>query len=593
MSEEPTAPTGFAAHLKDALVGAHGHLADAIDGRKKAHLADVLETFEADLSPHLRAALGNLIDHPDISDAIKGLFAEASDPQHFTAALLVGIAVGSILGPAFGAATAPDIQAIENLRWHEAASNGGFNRVRHLTPDILASSVLKGVLDEDPAADVAAYSGTTGPDFHTMVETAGQSIGLAEALLLLRRNQITPEHFKAIVQYSNINPAFYDDPIKLLYAPLSAGEVITAALKGHLDDGPARDALGYSGIDPAHYDVLKASAGRPPGIQQMLELQNHSRAGLIATPVTQDDVDAAVRQSDINDAYLPFIRELGHYFPPPRSIVPMLRSGSINESQARKLLDGYGVNQEWQDAFIKEAQHQTVGAAKELTRAQVVQVYEARLIDRPTALARLEAIGLPAGDADLLLELADEKRLLAITNATVNKVGSLYVSHKITKAEAANALGTAGIPTAAQHDYFTLWDIQYGTVGPQPSASALVGAYRRGIIDAPTTRDRLRGLGIDDTDIPIYVVDGYPPTAGQEAIDNAFAVLAGVNLPGVTAGAPHVKVKELTATQVGKLYTQGSLTLATAIQKLIELGYADADARALLTLVTPPAPPTP
>jgi ribosomal protein S13 len=492
--------------LAQALVDAHATIAPKVAAASTAHVVGLLETFEADIGPMVAPIAQRLRDDPATPADLHPLLDALIAPPHFGVSLAISFALGAILSPVIGAAFAPAVQGIENAAWLA-------NPSRPLSADLLAAAVLKGVEDEGTAASEAAKSGYSAGAFDVMVKAAGQAIGIQEALLLLRRAQISEGQFRQVEQYSNLNPAFYGMAELLKYGPLSVGEAVTAALKGHMSDADAATAVGYAGIDPSHFAVLKASAGRPLGLEEMLHLWNR---GVMA----QADVEAGIRQSDINDAYIPFALQLQHYFPPPRSVVPMLRSGAITEAQGRQLLGYYGVGEPWATAFVDEAKHTKSGAVKELTQAQVTATYEAQLMPRATALARIEGVGYSAADAGALLDLADEKRARALEDAAIRKVGTEYVARKITKAQATTALGAAQVPQTAVTLLFKFWDIELSTDLRHPTEAQITHAYRQGVLTAAECKTRLLALGIPAADLAIIVAAAYPPTKpNRPAID--------------------------------------------------------------------------
>lgn len=572
-------PPGLAGHLQRALTGAHDALTGKINDARRAHVAGILDQFEADLAPLLAEQVQQVLDNPGTPEHLKALLTQVGAPEHFSSSLLIGVAVGAIIGPVLGSAVEPYVQNISNAAWH-------VNPSRPLSPDLLAASVLKTVLPESVAADHALESGISNANFNTMVLTAGNSVGLAELLLLWRRGQITEAELDAGLAYSNLNPRFYDDAKALKYAPPGTGEVIAGALKGHLSDADAQARLGVAGVDPANYAWLKATAGRPPGVQQMLELWNRG-------VITEADVDQGIAQSDVNDTYLPWVKELRHYFPPPRSVVPMLRAGAITEAQARQLLGYYGVGEPWQSAFITEASTGTASKAKELTQAQILQVYEARLITRAEADARLTALKLPAGDVTLLLDLADEKRTIALQNAGARAVGTKYVAHKMTKPAASTALASLGVPATAQADLFTVWDVERGINFHALTPAMIVGAFRRGQITAHDTQTRLLQGGVATDDLAIVVADGFAPTKPNPAAVLAVVEGADSYISDIGTSAGGGLVKNLTAAQVGALYAAGTIGRAEALTDLGKLGYNAQQAAELLTTFSQPTTPIP
>lgn len=574
MVDETPATPGIAGHLKQALIGAHDHLADRIDERKKAHVANVLEQFETDIAPHLAPLVDQALANPGMPDELRALVAEVGTPQHFSSSLLIGVAVGAIIGPVLGSAVEPYVQAISNNAW-------AANPSRPLTPDLLAAAVLKGVESQGTAATEAQKSGIAAGAFDVMVKAAGNAIGFEQALELSRRNLLTGVTLDDVLHYSNVNPAFYAAAKNLITNPATIGEVLNARIRTHLTDGQAQELYAEAGGIPAQYQWRLDSTGRPPGPMQVGELFNRKIIG--------DDVASQMlAQSDLALQFQSTVKELWKYYPPPRSLVPMLRANAIDEAKFRLWMSYYGAPPDVVDAFIKEAGSSSTSTAKTLTQAQVTASYELKLITRPAALAKLESVRFSADDANAILDLADEKRQQAMDNAVVRMIGQRYVTRKIGKPEATTQLNAIPIPTAAIADLFHLWDIELQITTYHPSPAGVVGALRRGILNPKECYTRLHALGVADTDIAIVVGDGYPPTAPQDAQAAADAVLHQLAaIPGV-AGSGGTGGKSLTASQVSKLYSAGTIPRAEAVADLTRLGYTATQADQLLSLAEPP-----
>lgn len=510
--DQPSRAQAAKDHLIGVGVGIHDAIAGKVDDRKTDHIVNVFEMFERELAPHLAPFITEIAQNPAVPQPIRDLLAGLAEPTHLGQSLLIGIAVGAVISPVLGAATAPFIQVLANETWPTLP-------VVPLTPDLLAASVIKGVHTEAEAATIARKSGIDSSAFHSMVMTAGQSIGMAEALLLLRRGQIGRPEFDKIVHYSNVRNDFIPDILKLMFAPPPSGEVIAGALKGHLSEADAAHKLGEAGIDPANFAWLRATAGRPPGIEQMLHLRNRGKAS------TQDVTDA-VRQSDINDHYLPFVLELGVYVPPVRSVMAMLRAGALSDSEASALFRQNGVRDADIAVYIKEAHHTKASTGKELTGSQVVRMYSDRFVDRPTATARLAKVGYPPDEITILLDFADHLRTEKLQGALIRKIGTLYVAHKIDKTAATTALNGDAVPAAQQADLFHVWDLERAAIVHHPTPAQVVGAYRREEITAHECKTRLLALGVQAVDLGIIVADGWPPTKHVDAKAAAARVIA-------------------------------------------------------------------
>jgi hypothetical protein len=396
-------------------------------------------------------------------------------------------------------------------------------------------------------------------------------------LLLYRRNQIDATRLRTGLRQSDVRDEWYNELLDLRYLPMSVGEVITAALKHHLDPATARTYLGFAGMDPAHFDTLLASAGRPLGLEEMLHLLNRGK-------MTEAQVRQGIAQSDVNDDYTDFALELRHYFPPPRSIVPMLRSEAITEAQARQLLTYYGVGEPWASAFITEAHHTSSSGVKEVTQANVVSMYVDRFLTRAEALARLEKLKYSPGDATLLLDFADEKRHAQLITSAARAIGSRYVGYRITRTEAQDALTRAEVPVNAAADMLHLWDIEREANQLDVSPSQIVGALRRGLITPAQAHDRLLARGVAPADLAVVVVDGWPPTSAAEGRAAAQAVVnRAAQLPG-TPGGTSSTGKAPTTTQIRDEYLGNVLTRAQTLAALASIGYSATDAENLVRL---------
>lgn len=574
--ELPAGPFGALPRIFDRT---HDLIADKLADRKRQHVEDTLHQLEADLVPLIGPIAQRIIDSPAASAELKALAGEAVAPDHQFGSMVVGFAIGATIAPALAAAIAPELDAIEQEAWLH-------NPSREIPPAVAVETVLKGVLTQGEAGGLAKRSGYNETQFDHMVKAAGQAIGTAEALLLLRRGQITEDEFQSVLRYSNMNPKFYGMAEKLKYGPPTVGEVITGALKGHLTEGQAREMIGEAGLNPDNFDWLLKTAGRPIGAVEASHLWRHGK-------ISGDELEDIVRSSDVNNRFLPAVKLASLWLPPPRSIMAMWRAKALTEGETRDALTKAGVEEPFLSAMIDEGRNSGSSGTKEISQAATVRMYVTRLLTRAEARARITGLGYPGEDADLLLDFGDDLRHEQQVNATVSKVRSRYVAHKLTKTDADHALASADIPTAARTDLFDLWDVQRDANMTIPTVAAIVGALRRALITPLECRNRLTALGVDLDDIEIFVANGWPPTKPADARAAATAVRNGAaSIPtggGGTAGG----TKNLTVYQVLDLYQARQLSRADALAALIALNYSTANANALLN-ANPPAPaPTP
>lgn len=504
MVDEAETP-GFAGRLEAALVSAHARLGDKINDKKKEHVANVLDQFEADIAPLLEPLVQEVLDNPGTPEHLKALLTQIGAPEHFSSSLLIGVAVGAVIGPVLGSAVAPYVQDISNKAW-------SVNQSAPLSPSLLAEAVIKGVYTDAGAAQTeAALSGISADRFATLVATAGQAIGIEQALLLFRRGDITEAELKRVVQYSNVRDDFFPDVLKLQYVPPSASEAIVGALKHHLAPADAQTKFGQAGIDPSNFDWMLAAAGRPLGLEEMLHLMNRG-------VMSEADVRQGIAQSDVNDDYADWAIQLQHYFPPPRSVVPMLKSGAINEAQARTLLGYYGVGEPWATAFITEATKGTKSSVKELSASVVVRLYEQKIIARAEALTRLETLGYNATDADLYLQVADDAVKERFLAAGANRVHARFITYRIDANAASAALAKEGQPPDAAAQLMALWTLERDANVSVLTLSQIQQGYHRGVITLDQFVSMVQERGYSGTQVKILAAEAWPPTKVPPAV---------------------------------------------------------------------------
>ncbi|HET9247708.1 MAG TPA: hypothetical protein VFO15_18030 [Xanthobacteraceae bacterium] len=458
------------------------------------------------LAPIIQAA----IDDPATDPAVRELFGTVAAPTHKFDSSLIGVGLAAILYPFLQAALQPHVNSLAQQAWSRDE-----NLV--LTPAELALAVIKNTMTHADAVAEVGDSGINPARFDVMVNNTGEPPGIAELLQALRRGIIDQTRLAHGVRQSRVRDEWLDVITALRYAPPPAGEVVAGRVKEHLTDAEYHQKLSEAGTDPANAAWMLAAAGRPYGIEQALHLLNRG-------VIDEARVRQVIAQSDVNTEFTDDILELRHYFPPPRSIVPMLRSGAITEAQARTLLADYGVGEPWATAFITEATHTKAAEVKQLSQAQTLRMYGAKFIDHATATDRLQRLGYDAATITLLLEFADEAQHERYTNAVVTRIHSRFVNYKLTEAEARSALTADHIPAGAITDLLALWNIERDANVHVLTPAAIVGAYRRQEIGPAETKRRLLAVGVQQADLAIVVADGFAPTK-----PNPTAVAAVVN----------------------------------------------------------------
>lgn len=542
----------------------------AQDRRIKGYLEEVESDLRDVIGPFVAEYVADDTTDPKVRDALSVLAA----PEHFSQASILFAAVGALFYPLISAIMSAPAASLAQASFHN-------NPSVQLSPAEVALAVLRDNLGAiDPYLE-ASYSGVDRPRLDVLIKNTGEPPGLAQLLEAFRRGIIDRARLEHGIRQSRVRNEWIDVVEALRYAPPSIGEIMAGRVQNHLPDAKARELAEDTGLAPEHFDWLHETHGRPPGTQELIQLLNR---GL----VTEDFVRAAIRESDIKNKYIDPILQTRVYLPPVRSIPAMLRHGTLTDARARELLASHGVRPEDIDVYVEEGHVQRSGTVRELTQAQVVRLYTARMITRATALVKLSALRFHDDDANLLLDFADDARREQLTNAAIRKIGTLYVGRKIERVDAINALSTAGVPTEAQHDLLAVWDIERDVNVHTPTIANVLHAYRQELVTPAYVHDALVRLGVDQADMRIVVAGGFPPTMhGDElhvlvdAVVNRAATIPGG--PGGTSGTRRLREDE-----VLNLYQSRRITRDEALQYLLQLHYSAVDANRILDLNAPP-----
>lgn len=472
-----------------------------------------LEQIEGDLSAFVTPLLTEVMNHPDVDERVKGAVSTLLAPEHQSQLVIVAAAAYALVREFVSAAIAPYVQAVSNAAW----SMGG-NQTIPLSPPQIAAAMLKGgtspggvfALSVDPTAE-AAMSGLSAARLQDLYHLEGQSFGLETALLLQRRGQLVGVNLTDVLEYSNLNPAFYASAANAIYLPPSVSEVLHGVRTGWLDPTDGMTYFGYAGIDPAtHFDWMLNATGHPLSFGELANLYNRQ---IIDAPAFQ----LGAQRGNLHPDYAQYLPDLAVHFPAVYQVLELVKTGAMTAERATTILGYEGFQQVDIDSIVAEFNTTTTAKVKELSYSQITNAYESGLITAPEATVRLTALKYDAPTITLILELADNARVNTAKNATVRAIGTRYVAGKITKANAMTLLGEVPIAAALQNELLTLWDLEITTAVRLPSESMIVGAYRRGVITAADCYNRLVALGVRVGDISIVVADGYPPTKSLDA----------------------------------------------------------------------------
>lgn len=434
---------------------------------------------------------------------IQNLFGANSIGQQF---LIYGV-LQQLLSGALGPAVADIAQAV----------NSG-DPVITLTPEQLAVGVIREILDPGNSQSEAAKSGIGAGRFQQLIELAQQppSLGILLAAHQRTLGQVGPGADAGV----DLDKALADLGIGEQYRSLvkaqailipTAGEVLNAWLEGQIEEGEAVARIRATGLDPSWIQTAYNANGQAPTPVEALELWNRGIIPEGGTGPGATSYEQAFREGPWRNKWLEAFKALRFYIPPPRTVQAMLREGSISEAKATEWLNASGVYGDTLAAFLVSSSHSATPAARELSRTDVVDLYESQLITAEQAVSDLAALKYTADDARLIIALADKKLATAASKTAITRLKNLFLAGTNTSAQSRAALNALGIPDQQIANLLAVWGLEQATAVRTLTESQIVAAwyYNRFADDAPTNNQialtRLQQLGYSAGDATILL----------------------------------------------------------------------------------------
>lgn len=371
-------------------------------------------------------------------------------------------------------------------------------RYVHLSGDVIAQMLNRDILSFADGLDYARRSGMADTDLERLTQLYGEPLSpqlLGEAY---RRGFIDKGEFQRGIVQGPLRKEWFDTLEKLQFSRMSTVDAADAVNQGHIPLSEGKRIAYENGLDPDDFAVLIESAGQPPGIEFASEAYNR---GFI------DDAQfsAMFLESRIKNRYLPLLKQMRTRLIPQETARLLFRQGVYTEEQALRTLLAHGFSPEDAGALLAVERTRADDSTRELTRSQIVDMYEERMFTADEAMATLTGMGYSADDAQSMLELAELQRLRKFINSAVGKIRSAYTSGKINEIEASSALDMLGIPNETRDDYMALWDIERTTISKTLTAAQIRQAFNRELITREDALLRLTSQGYDQTDADLYL----------------------------------------------------------------------------------------
>lgn len=407
------------------------------------------------------------------------------------------------------------VQAIKEAGAIEA--QGVINLIRAAFPDVpippadLADMVERNIITESEGAAEAAMSGVNSDRFARLVLDTGEPPGIMEMLSLYRRGALDEATLVEMIAYSRIRTKWTPQVLELRYSTMSAADAINAVVKGVISKDEGRTFFEHAGGMVDQYDALLEASGDAIGVQQVLSLWLHGLA-------TEEDVKQVILHSRINPQFEPLAAKLYHHWLGAFEIERLLKAGACTSEQAMTWITQLGYPPDQAAAFVHAGTGAVVAKSKDITEAQIVDLYEAKFIDQAEAETLLGHLGYPSIAVSYILEVNDAKKALSQLNKAMGAVQKAYVAGRTDQATALADLARLDVPIAAAKQYVADWDIERSLEFKTLTMAQVGAIYKKGGLTEAEALARWAAMGYDQTDAALLLFDygGPNPTTAAK-----------------------------------------------------------------------------
>jgi hypothetical protein len=364
----------------------------------------------------------------------------------------------------------------------------------------LAQMENRGIVTVDEGRQLATLTGYSAEDFDRFDLLAGEPPDLTTTILAWQRGIITEKDVDRAILQGPLRREWIPVAKNLRWVPLSAQDAADAVNQGHMTLAAATQIAQENGLKPDLFNVIINNAGIPPGPSEALDWVNR---GIISAA----EFRTAFLESRIKNKYIDLYLNSRERLLTLAEVRLLYRDGAMTKEEAIVRLQSLGFSADNAAIVINGASAQRTAKARDLTRDQVISLYQDLIITRDDTLTMLSAMGWDDQESQWIIDLADMKRIQVFINAALAKTRSQYVAHKIDSNEASTAMDALNIAPDARDSYLALWDIERTVVTKELTTAEVISAAKQQVITVDDARTRLlvQGYAPDDANIKLAI----------------------------------------------------------------------------------------
>lgn len=386
---------------------------------------------------------------------------------------------------------------------HEGIPDGWRGKMINLAaaemtlPDISAMW-NRSIVDDAEAVKLGARVGYNETQVRRALELGGEPLAPDQLSEAYRRGFIDIARYNRGIVQGPLRNEWFDVLERLQFHRMSPVDAADAINQGHLPLEVGKRIAHEHGLDPNDFVTLIETAGAPPGIDFATEALNRGF-------INESQFTAMFLESRIKNRYGPLLLQMRTRLIPQETARLAYREGVYSREAALKTLMSHGFTPDDAATLIAIEEARQDGTTKELTRAQIVQMYDEQILDATTTRELLTGLGYSEANVELMMALAEVKRTQRFVNAAITRVRSAYLTGKIDENEVGIQLDALGVPSTQREELLTIWGIDRTTVTKTLTATQVRQAVNRELITREDGFSRLVAQGYDEIDANLFL----------------------------------------------------------------------------------------
>jgi hypothetical protein len=367
-----------------------------------------------------------------------------------------------------------------------------------LTPEQAAQAWARNLVSEGLVHLASRSAGLTNEDGDVLMGLAGEPPAPDQLMLAWRRGIITESDVDRGIVQGPIRNEWIPVVKSLFEQPLPPTEAGAAVTQGHLSLEQGRAKAALSGISAEDFSVIVENSGIPPGLQFAIDAVNRK-------VITREQFTSMFLESRIKNKYIDLMLAMSQTLVPAETVRVAYRLGVYPKDKALETLAGHGYSATDAQALLAVEDVRAREGTKDLTRAQILDLFGSDIIAAEEASNMLGDLGFDSIEVQWMITLEEGQKVKRFVNALTTRVRNGYVSGNLDEEEAASLLDRAGVGNRQRDNLIALWDIERESLSANLTPAQIVAAAKKGLIDEAEGKDRLVARGYTEQDAEILI----------------------------------------------------------------------------------------